>query len=483
MCLTNFLQGLPEQNIQKNRTMKVIICSTIALLSTIFSLGQEIIGKWNGLLKVPGTQLRLTFNVLSTENGYSSTLDSPDQGASGIPVTKTTFKNNTVRFEVANLTITYEGQLQENEIIGTFSQGGQSFSMNLSRNEIAKVVVNRPQEPNAPFSYYSEDLYFSNSKENIRLAGTLTLPDKNGIFPVVILISGSGPQDRNEEIAGHKPFLVIADYLTKNGIGVLRYDDRGFGKSEGEFSTATSKDFATDVESAVSYLKTRKDIDPNNIGLAGHSEGGLIAPMVASTSEDIAFIVLLAGPGISGDQILLLQQELIARSSGISEDQIKKTYQNNKTVFDMIANTTDQKVLETNLTTALTSMMQDETIPNGMTVEAFVSEQTKQILSPWMQFFIKYDPAPSLEKVTCPVLAVNGEKDLQVPPKENLAAIEKALKKGGNKEVTTIEFPNLNHLFQEAETGNPLEYSSIEQTFSPIALESITKWIKEQVKK
>lgn len=355
--------------------------------------------------------------------------------------------------------------------------------MNLSRKLIEKEVVRRPQEPTKPYPYYSEDITFQNTEANILLSGTLTLPKKDGIFPVVILITGSGPQNRDEEILGHKPFLVISDHLTKNGIGVLRYDDRGVGQSEGDFGTATSADFATDVESAIAYLKTRREIDKKKIGLVGHSEGGLIAPLVASRSKEVGFIVLLAGPGIRGDKLLLLQQELIARANGISETDIRRSIDNNSRLFEMLVESDDNQKLKTDLTNSINEMLKNDAItaiPNGMTQEELVSQQVNQLSSPWMQYFMKYDPATTLEKVRCPVLAVNGAKDLQVPSKENLTAIKDALARGGNKNVTIKEFPGLNHLFQESKTGSPNEYAEIEQTFSPMALGEITKWIKQQ---
>ena len=456
-----------------------------ALFISISSFGQDITGQWNGVLKVQGTQLRLVFNVTKTDKDFSSTMDSPDQGAKGIPVTNTTFDNSKIKFEVANARIEYNGELKENEIVGTFKQGGQEFPMNLSRKAIEKEVVKRPQEPTKPYSYYSEDVTFENIKANISLSGTLTLPKKDGNFPVVILITGSGPQNRDEELLGHKPFLVISDYLTKNGIAVLRYDDRGVGQSKGDFKTATSADFATDVESAITFLKTRKEINKKKIGLVGHSEGGLIAPMVASKSKDVSFIVLLAGTGIQGDKLLLLQQELIAKANGISETDIKKSVETNSKLFEMVVKSNDNMKLKTYLTNSINETLKNDTsaeIPNGMTKDEFVSMQVNQISSPWMQYFMKFNPATTLEKVKCPVLAVNGEKDLQVPPKENLTAIKNALTKGGNKNVTTKEFLNLNHLFQECKTGAPGEYSTIEQTFSPTALEEIANWIKQQTK-
>lgn len=449
-----------------------------------FSLfGQDITGQWNGALKVQGIQLRLVLHVTKTDNGYTSTLDSPDQGATGIPVTSITFENPNIKFTVTNIGVEYNGELKKNEIVGVFNQFGQEFPLDLSRQTIEKEVLKRPQEPTKPYPYYSEDVTFQNTKANILLAGTLTLPKKEGKYPVVILITGSGPQNRDEELLGHKPFLVIADYLTRNGIGVLRYDDRGVGESTGDFKASTSADFATDVESAIAYLKTRKEVDKKKIGLIGHSEGGIIAPMVASKSKDVSFIVLLAGTGIQGDKLLLLQQELIARASNVSEADIKKTKLLNTTLFEKVVESNDDSILKADLTSLLNEMLNNDTnaeIPNGMTKEEFVSLQVNQLTSPWMLYFIRFNPATILEKVKCPVLAVNGEKDLQVPPAENLTAIINALTKGGNKNITTIEFPNLNHLFQECETGSPLEYSTIEQTFSPAALNEITNWIKLQ---
>lgn len=462
--------------------------TTFILLASLFSLsnfGQEITGQWNGALKVQGTQLRLVFNVTKTDNVLSSTMDSPDQGAKGIPTTTTSFENSILKITIANANIDYEGTLgKDNIIIGTFKQGGQYFPMNLSKEIIEKEKLVRPQEPIKPYPYYSEDITFENKNAGISLAGTLTLPKKDGVFPVVILISGSGPQNRDEELLGHKPFLVLSDYLTRNGIAVLRYDDRGVGQSKGDFTMATSADFATDVESAISYLKTRKEINIKKIGLIGHSEGGLIAPMVASTSKDVAFIVLLAGTGIQGDQILLLQQKLIGKASGISDVDLQKNEIENRKIFDIVNESNNLEQLNNELTIYLTQSLNDnpEGKPAGMSDDDFVKLQVKQIANPWMQYFIKYDPTPALEKVKCPVLAINGEKDLQVPPKENLEAIKKALTKGGNKKVTTKEFPNLNHLFQECKTGSPDEYATIEQTFSPTALTEILNWIQTQTK-
>ena len=464
---------------------KTVLILFATLISSSIS-AQDISGKWNGILEVQGIQLRLVFNISQTEKGYSSTMDSPDQGAKGIPVTLTNYENQTLKLKVSNAGIQFEGTLnKENVFIGTFKQGGQSFPFNLTKEKVESEKMIRPQEPTKPYPYHSEDVKFENTRDKIVLAGTLTLPEKKGIFPAVILISGSGPQNRDEEVFGHKPFLVLSDYLTKNGIAVLRFDDRGTAESTGDFATATSLDFETDVESAIKYLQTRKEINKNKIGLIGHSEGGIIAPIVAAESKDINFIVLLAGTGIRGDKLLLLQQELVGRASGLSDTDLQKAKVINEGAFDIILKSDNIKSLETELTNYLKKALKDTPEsgkPEGMSEEDFIKLQVNQLISPWMYYFIKYDPALILEKVNCPLLAINGEKDLQVPAAVNLDAIKKALEKGGNKNVTTKELSNLNHLFQECETGSPSEYATIEQTFSPIALVEILNWILKQVK-
>ena len=466
--------------------MKKFTLVFLIVLISFTSFAQDITGQWNGALKVQGTQLRLIFKISNKDNGLISTMDSPDQGAEGIPTTTTSFENSTLKITLTSAKIEYEGILgKDNIIVGNFKQAGQIFPMNLSKEKIEKETLVRPQEPTKPFPYYSEDIMFENKKAGINLAGTLTLPKKEGLFPVVILISGSGPQNKDEELLGHKPFLVLSDYLTKNGIAVLRFDDRGTALSKGDFKTATSFDFATDVEAGIEYLKTRKEINKKQIGLIGHSEGAIIAPIVASRSKDISFIVLLAGPGIQGDKLLLLQQKLIGKASGISDDNLAKNELTYRKAFDIVNQSTSTKQLNIDLTNFIKQSLKDSPnteIPGGMSEDDFVKLQVNQITNPWMQCFIKYNPAPTLEKVKCPVLALNGAKDLQVPPKENLEAIKEALIKGGNKKAIIKELQNLNHLFQECKTGLPQEYSTIEQTFSPTALTEILNWLQTQTK-
>lgn len=453
----------------------------LTFLIYISTYGQDITGQWNGILSTQGIKLKVVFNIAKTENGYSATMDSPNQGAKGIPVTTTSFESSALKLTIANLGIEYEGMVEGTTIIGNFKQAGQSFPMNLSRQEFEEEKIVRTQEPVKPYSYYSEDITFTNKKAGITLAGTLTLPKREGNYPALILISGSGPQNRNEEVSGHKPFLVLADHLTKHGIAVLRFDDRGVGESGGDFSMATSLDFAKDVEAAVTYLETRPEINKTKIGLIGHSEGGIIAPMVAATLKNIYCIILLAAPGIPGNELLLLQQERIGTASGISDTILKESITLHKGVFDIIMKSKNQEKLKIKLADYLKQNSPSNTYQEINHEK--LNSQIKQLTSPWMQYFIKHNPAKNLRKVKCPVLAINGQKDLQVPAKENLEAIRKALAKSGNKNSTLKELPNLNHLFQECNTGLPNEYGTIEQTFSPIALYILTDWISRQLSK
>lgn len=470
------MAALRKYKLQLFIMKKTILFLLLSLLSH-GAFAQDITGQWNGILKVPGTQLRLVLNISKTETGYSATMDSPDQGAKGIPVTTTTFENGILKLAIPAGKIEYEGVLSDNAVIvGNFKQMGQVFPLNLSRGVVEKTVLIRPQEPVKPYPYSSEEVTFENSKAGITLAGTLTLPKKEGLFPVVILVSGSGPQNRDEELLGHKPFLVLSDYLTRNGIAVLRYDDRGVGASKGVFSTGTTADFSSDAAAAVTYLSTRKDINQKKIGIVGHSEGGIIAPIVASTSKNVAFIVLLAGTGLQGDVLLLLQKALIERAEGVTEAQIEEGQNINKGAFTLVKKATTTEQLKTDLALYFKQNMK------GALDNENLQSQVDQITSNWMQYFIKFDPTTALKKVKCPVLAINGAKDLQVPPAENLTAIKAALTKGGNKKVTTIILPNLNHLFQECTTGAPSEYATIEQTFSPSAMDTVLKWIQLQTK-
>lgn len=409
-------------------------------------------------------------------------MDSPDQGAYGMVMDSTTFDGNKIVVKSKQLSATYTATLYDSILTGTFLQNGNSLPLILSRKELPKVEILRPQEPKPKFNYIVKDVEFKNTIDNITLAGTLTMPKGKGPFMVAIMITGSGPQDRNEEILGHKPFLVIADHLAKENIAVLRFDDRGVGKSTGEFKGETSLDFVKDVEAAIAFLKTQKKIDPAKIGLIGHSEGGLIAPMVAAKAENtVAFAILLAGPGILGKDIILLQQELISRADGATEEEIAIDKNWTEKLFDYMESNSNSPYYENDLKVFIDSLNTAEKIevPESMTKRELVDLQFNAFNDPWMKYFLFLDPTIALKQVKCPVLALNGSLDLQVPPKEDLTAIKKAIESNGNKNVTTIELEGLNHLFQTAKTGSPNEYAGISETFSPEVLKIMSDWLKE----
>ena len=448
---------------------------------------KAIEGVWEGKLKVGGVELRLVLRVSKESDGsLNASVDSPDQGAMGLEVDSIELDDDGVtRFEMKTLSAKFEGTRDEvgNTIVGEFTQAGTTLPLVLGWQERASELP-RPQEPQKPYPYRAAEVRYENKAGGVTLAGTLTIPTGQGSFPAALLISGSGPQDRDESLFGHKPFLVLADYLTRMGIAVLRVDDRGVGGSTGQTRTSTSEDLAGDVEAGVAFLKTRPEVDPAKIGLIGHSEGGIIAPMVAAQSAEIAYVVLMAGPGLPGEEILILQGALVAKAEGKSDDQIAENRELQERIFEIIRSEKDPQAAEARMRLTikdgLTRLSAVDKEAASVTVE-FVEAQVQAVQSPWFRFFLTYDPRPALRKVKCPVLALNGEKDLQVPARENLAAIEGALKVGHNPRMTVKELPKLNHLFQTSETGRISEYARNEETIAPIALELIGSWIKEQV--
>jgi hypothetical protein len=437
-------------------------------------------GSWLGKISTNGIDLRLVFNLkLNDKDSLISTLDSPDQGAKNIPLGRVIVDNKKLTIKAPVLAGEYTGTVTSDSTIeGTWTQQGQSFIVSLKKLKTA-FTANRPQEPRPPFPYTSEEVTFTNDKFNIKLAGTLTIPTGPGPFKAVIMITGSGPQNRNEELMGHKPFLVIADYLSRNGIAVLRFDDRGVGKSQGTQLNATSADFATDAEAALNFLKNNPKINQKEIGFVGHSEGGLIAPIVAASNPDVGFIVSLAGPGVTGQQVIIRQSQDIGRLSGEKESDIKESTETNKKLYAVLRKETDNKKAEIKILSRYREILEKRKTSKEDTEKAV--DQLKLTFGAnkytWFRYFIMTDPSIYWKKVKCPVIALNGEKDLQVAANENLPAIEKAMKSSGNKSVKTVKLPGLNHLFQHCKTGLPAEYSSIEETFSPEALKIITDWI------
>lgn len=450
------------------------------LNSQNFAQEQNLVGTWLGTLKFSGTELRIVFNVQEDNGLLKATMDSPDQGANGIPVDSVIFDNSNIRFDIKAVNGYYDGIFNKDsmEIKGNWHQGGV-LPLDLKKTD--KVVsLNRPQEPKPPYPYKEENVTYENKNAGIKLAGTLTLPENTKHCPAVLLIPGSGKHNRDEEIFGHKIFKVIADYLTRRGIAVLRVDDRGVGGSTGNFEVSTDIDFASDAYAGVEYLKSRNEINPAEIGLIGHSEGGIIAPMVALKTKDVAFIVLMAAPGMPGDQLLYKQSALIAQAAGATDEEIQESLKLNKILYNIVKTTKDSSQAVEKLHNAFIDYYNGLSEKNKKQIgdpERIIAIQSKVLLSPWFKFFISYNPVPALEKLKCPVLAIDGSKDLQVPPKEDLDAIKAALKKGMNKNFEVKELPGLNHLFQTAKTGSPAEYGKIEETISPVALKTIGDWI------
>lgn len=458
-----------------------IILTTLLLTNSISSqdINKNILpGSWLGKLSVQGIELRLVFNLkLNEKDSLIATLDSPDQGAKNIPLGQVILADKKLTIKAPLLTGEYNGTITgDSTIEGVWTQRGVNYTVNLKKLKMP-FFLNRPQEPKPPFPYTSEDVTFTNDKFNIKLAGTLTMPEGAGPFKAIIMITGSGAQNRNEELMGHKPFLVIADYLTRHGIAVLRYDDRGVGGSQGIYSDATSADLATDAEAAFNFLKNNPKINPAKIGFAGHSEGGLIAAIVAASNPAVGFIVSLAGPGVSGEEIILRQTADISRTSGVKESDIKESIETNKKVYEILKKEKDNKKAEAMIVDLFRKTQEKKKMSEEDTEKAV--NQLKMSFGEnqytWFRYFIMTNPSTFWKKVKCPVLALNGDKDLQVAAGENLPAIKKALKR--NKSVKIVLLPGLNHLFQHCKTGLPAEYNTIEETFSPEALKIISDWI------
>ncbi|MGB5672941.1 MAG: alpha/beta fold hydrolase [Gemmatimonadota bacterium] len=459
------------------------VVATLSLAGAGFADAQEfegaahVTGSWVGTLDAAGQELRLVFHIVGDDAGrLSGTMDSPDQGAYGLALSAVDEgEDGSVRFEFAMAGGEFTGQFSDdgNRIDGSWAQGGASLPLLLERTDAQALAPERPQEPESPFPYEALDVEFENPEAGIRLAGTFTIPAGDGPHPAVALLTGSGPQDRNSALFGHRPFLVLADYLTRSGIAVLRFDDRGIGSSTGDFAVATTPDFASDALAAVAFLQTRPEVDPEKIGLVGHSEGAIVAPMAANRGGDVAFAVLLASTGVNGRELLVMQAKAMNRAAGLPETVIEERAEVQESVLDVAVVAENDSVAAEQARAILADA--------GLTGDA-AEGQIRWLLSPWMKYFLVYDPLPELRDLSIPVLALNGEKDTQVPPIENLVPVEEALREGGNPDVTAEVLPGLNHLFQTAETGLPAEYTGIEETFSPAALEMIAAWILERMK-
>jgi pimeloyl-ACP methyl ester carboxylesterase len=433
-------------------------------------------GTWQGALETNGMRYRLQLRISHDAQGnLVASMDSIDQGINGFRATQATQSQSAVHLDLPAIRGVYDGNLSAADTVlsGTWRQGDDSSNLTFKRSDQI-LELRRPQIPVKPYPYKEEELAFPNAKIGASLTATLTIPRGPGPFPAAILLAGSGPLDRDETDSGHRPFLILADHLTRQGIAVLRYDKRGVGKSAGDYEAATTADFADDAQAALTFLKRRKEIDARKIGIIGHSEGGIIAPMIASSSSDVAWIVILAGPATKGEETLLLQSDLITRAAGMTTEQVAKSLDFDRESYNLVRHEKDRAALE--------SKLQDLVKVSGLgpaAPSAFLQRQIHWTSSPWFRYFLDYDPALALQTTKCPVLVLSGERDLQVPPKENLPLARKALEAAGNKDFQVIELPGLNHQFQHCYLGLPAESRAIEETFAPEALTTISTWIRK----
>lgn len=476
--------------------MKKLLFTLLSAFICIGSYANSHQGKWHGELKVnSSTKLRIAFEIESNSNGvYNAVMHSVDQKSFNITVDKVTTTGDSITLEIKMLGVMYKGVLaadsvsgEKNRLTGTFGNPGKGgISLNLKKcEEFPFHVAKRPQEPKKPYPYHSEDVSFTNTKLGISLKGTFTKPFGSKNAPAVILISGSGPSDRNQTIFGHKVFLVIADYLTRNGFAVLRYDDRGAGESEGSFRNATVKDHAEDASFAIDYLKSRSDVDSARIGLIGHSLGAEIAPIAATINNSTAFVVLMAGSGISLKEVIFEQCDAVYTSMGITKEGIALNQEILDSTMDIFKKSVNDSIAKEDIKRNLASfdqkvaaLDQNDRKKIGLSSPLKLSDYSN-LLMPFMRYDLFHNPSETLKNVKCPVFALIGDKDIQVLP-YNLNLIEQALISGGNKSVTTKLYKNRNHLLQDCTTGEVSEYGDIEQTISEEVIFDIIDWLKNQ---
>lgn len=441
--------------------------------------GPDIEGVWEGSLEVQTSKLSIVFKIEHSENVYKAFMDSPDQKVTDIPVDEVILRNDSLIMTIKMINGQFRGIVSDDIIDGTWIQGNNELPLLLKKTDSYEKLT-RPQDPKAPFPYKSEDITFINSDDDIKLAGTLTYPEGNGPFPAMILISGSGPQDRNEEVLGHRPFLVLADFLTREGYAVLRYDDRGIGESEGDYASSTSYDFAGDASAAYDYLNSLAITDNSRTGIIGHSEGGMIAPIVAQ-NNDVDFIILLAGTGMPLEYVLYKQAEDVFRSEGYDDAFIEYQKGFQKKIYNIMKSSLKDNLIEDSL--RILYNQYNESVPEGAPTlsKESIEANITALMSPWYRTVLTLDPRDYLSNIICPVLAINGENDVQVYYKDNLSEIKNALLKGGNKNVTAVSLPGINHMMQESQTGAVSEYGEIDQTISPTVIDTIISWLNKML--
>lgn len=438
---------------------------------------ERFVGTWKGVLELPGAVLRLALDITRSGDAVGGSLTSLDQSNTRIPVALIV-RNDSLVADMPSIVASFAVALQSDTLRGLFAQNGKTGRITLAHlsHTVVAVVARRPQEAVGVIPYDTADVSFP-SVNGVVLAGTLTTPRGAGPWPAVVLVSGSGPQDRDERVMGHRPFFVLADYLTRRGVAVLRYDDRGTGRSSGNYAVGTTADFADDADAAVRFLGGRLEVDRQRIGVVGHSEGGLIAPMLAARSSSVAFIVLMAAPGIRGDSLLVLQNHALLRTSGVPSVEAEPLGRLTSRLLHAVSSSRDSLDARARLLDIEEQYVAAQLPDRQEPMRRTLTGRNAQLLTPWMRYYLAYDPIAVLTRIAVPVLAINGTLDVQVICRPNLDAINTALKAAGNKDFEAVELSGLNHLFQTAETGAISEYSLIEETMSPTALQRVGDWI------
>lgn len=440
------------------------------------------VGDWSGLMRVEAITLQIVFHVKEDGKGYSTTMDSPDQAAYDIKVYNTLWKAPTLTLQMPSMGAAFYGDLVGDSIVGSWSQAGHTIDLVLRRQQAGAssntYKGEKIQTPQPPYDYDVQEVKFSNPSAGIQLAGTLTKPKGDGPFPAVVLVSGSGPQDRDETIFGHKPFHVLAHEFTRSGIAVLRYDDRGVGQSGGNFKGATTADFATDAAAALAYLRSLSFVQAGKSGVVGHSEGGMIALLLTKSENKPDFIITLAGPGLPSDELLLLQSYSIAVGSGLPDSTIAQSMALNTKLYAIAKSGSDSLSARKTLEKELTDFQKQQK-PGKLskTEKAAIQQQINTLVDPWFRYFIRFDPLPLLQQLDIPLYAINGSKDVQVTANENLRSIMDQLDYQKTPQSRVQQYVGLNHLFQSAETGMPQEYGELRETFSPQVMADMIAWI------
>lgn len=438
------------------------------------SLVEGMDGIWSGTTRRNGADMRMTLRVTTGPAGTEAKFDAPDMFAMGMPVTALTRQGGQIRFTLPTAGVSFTGQVRGPSLSGEWTDGGTSLFQRADVEPLA-IAPRRSQTPQPPFPYREIETRISNvDAPGVTLAATLTLPTGDGPFPAVVLITGSGPQDRDETAYGHKPFAVLADHLARRGVAVLRYDDRGVGGSTGQHTGATSADFASDAMAAAVWLALRPEVNIDAIGFVGHSEGGLIAPLAAMETSNVSYLVLLAAPGVRITEMLDAQRRALTQAQGRSAAEVTAADTLQEKLIEIASSSLDQASAEV----ALKAVLNDTRITGSNLSSAARDAISAQVLDPWFRWFIRHDPSPALTHFRGPILALNGSLDRQVLPEQNLAGIRNATI--ANADVTIIELPSLNHLLQTARTGGVGEYAVIEETISPIALDAVSTWIIER---